>query len=550
MKIICKEINDYLKWCYDNPGKINKKRWMLIHNIVEPTLEREDIYFDKNTYKKCISYCEKWYYRLIPYQKFLYSFFFMYKNDIPIFRTFVYEMGRGNGKDGLIAPLLNFLQTPLYNVANYNIDIVATSEEQSKGTFEPIHEMLVYNEDRFKDKFYVSEKKIMNYETHSILKYNTSNAKTKDGKKTGLLVFNEYHAYDDYKQINVFNSGLGKVKHSRTIIITTQGYVRGGPLDELLDICDYVLSGESNELGYFPFLCELDDISEVDDPEKWIKANPSIEYFPILKKEIETQYLEQKKIPSRRAEFVTKRMNLATRNEAQCVTSWDNIKATNQEIPNLKGRMCIGGLDYADVQDFCACILLFKKDGKRYIKHHTFICSKSSHLPLIKFDLNLAREKGLITMLDTPTIDPSVIVNWFVEQSKSYTIKKIALDTFRYNLVKEEFEKYGFYPISKENPDGQLALVRNGGITHNKIATTVDDIFANHTIVYGDDPMMRWYTNNTGVKVDGKGNKTYFKIEYQSRKNDGFMALIHALSIDNELPNEDITAISIDSFGF
>lgn len=35
----------------------------------------------------------------------------------------------------------------------------------------------------------------------------------KDGKRTGCLVLNEIHAYENYDQINVFESSFGKVKH-------------------------------------------------------------------------------------------------------------------------------------------------------------------------------------------------------------------------------------------------------------------------------------------------------------------------------------------------
>ena len=56
--------------------------------------------------------------------------------------------------------------------------------------------------------------------------------KTKDGKQTGMIIFNELHAYEDYKQLNVFRSGLGKIIHARKVTITTNGTVREGPLDE------------------------------------------------------------------------------------------------------------------------------------------------------------------------------------------------------------------------------------------------------------------------------------------------------------------------------
>lgn len=544
-KIIIKEVEEYLKWCYDNPNKINKKRWLLINNIVEPLLERDDVFFDEERYYKCINYCEKNYYQLMPYQKFLYAFVFMFKykdvpfeKNVPIFFKFIYEMGRGNGKDGLIAPLMNFLQTPMYGIPNYNIDIVATNEDQSKDTFLVVHDMMKNDINKFKKLFYISLEQIMNLKTKARLRYNTSNAKTKDGKKIGAIVFNEYHAYEDYDQISVFESAGGKIPHFRIFIITTQGNVRGGPLDDELNYCDSVLNGENNDLGYFPFLCELDNEEEVDNEEMWIKANPSIEYMENLRTVIKNQYIEMQQRPQKRFEFLTKRMNIPSRDETTCVTTWENILATNQEIPDLTGMNCLGGLDYADVQDFCGVGLYFKKDKKKYWLHHTFICSASPHLKLIKFDINMAIEKGLATMINANTISPEFVVNWFVEMGKKYNILKISMDTFRYNLLKSEFEKYGFYARDKEHPDGKIILVRNGAVTHNRVFPLIDDAFANHTLVYGDDMMMRWYTNNTAVKVDGKGNKTYEKIEYQTRKNDGFMALVHVMSIDDELPNE------------
>ncbi len=42
------------------------------------------------------------------------------------------------------------------------------------------------------------------------MKYNTSNAKTKDGKLAACLVSNEIHAYENYDQINVFESSSEK----------------------------------------------------------------------------------------------------------------------------------------------------------------------------------------------------------------------------------------------------------------------------------------------------------------------------------------------------
>ena len=71
--INCKEIEEYLRYVEDNPKKINRERSLLIKNIVLPTLRRNDVFFDEKTYQNCLKYCEKHYYKLFPYQKFIYA---------------------------------------------------------------------------------------------------------------------------------------------------------------------------------------------------------------------------------------------------------------------------------------------------------------------------------------------------------------------------------------------------------------------------------------------------------------------------------------------
>ena len=442
--IKCKEIDDYLEYVKKHPGWINKKRRLLIKNIVMPTLKRDDVFFDEKTYQNCLKYCEKHYYPLFPYQKFVYAFVFMYKDDMPIFPKLFIMMGRGNGKDGFMVPLLNFLQTPLYGVRNYHIEIIANSEGQAKDTFKVAYDAM--DEPKMKGKFKVTKEIIINVATKSELKYNTSQAKTKDGKRPGCLLFNEIHAYENYDQINVHESGLGKVKHPRVIIITTNGYVREGPLDEILTLMMKILETGENPLGYFPFICEIDDIKEVDDIETWHKANPSMEYMPILANQILHDYLEMQQLPSKRAEFLTKRMNLPARNEEQTVTSWDNIlRACYDDIehkiprrtPPLKGKVAIIGIDYADIRDFASAGVLVWDSGEYIWRQHTWICAESPFLNSIKFPIEQnygLPEFGDYEVVSGPVIPILDIVKWCVERTMEYIVVKITMDTYRYTL--------------------------------------------------------------------------------------------------------------------
>lgn len=537
--IVCQEIAEYLKYAEDNSERINKERKLLIKKIVLPTLRRNDVFFDDKTYKNCLKYCEKHYYKLFPYQKFIYAFAFMYKDDIPIFPKFLIMMGRGNGKDGFIVPLVNFFQTPLYGVKNYHIEIVANSEKQNKDTFKVAYDAMSSQE--MKGKFKVTKELITNVATGSELKYNTSNAGTKDGKRPGCLVINEMHAYENYDQINVFESSLGKVKHPREFIITTNGYVREGPLDELLVLMGKILESGENPLGYFPFICKLDDVSEIDNRVAWYKANPSMEYMPILANQILHDYLEMHELPSKKPEVLTKRFNLPARNEEQTVASWENIlrccytdieKKTPRETLDTKGKMAILAIDYADIRDFASAGILTEENGEYIWRQHTWICENSPFLDSIKFPVkkNIGmKEFEDYEIVVGPVIQPEDIVKWCIDKMSEYIVVKITMDTYRYQLIKQIFESYGIQEETKQNPYGQLKLIRRIASVCGIIAPDIEKLFAEGKINFGQSAIMRWYTNNTDVTTDKYGNKQFGKVEPKLRKNDGFMAFVAAM---------------------
>jgi phage terminase large subunit-like protein len=231
-------------------------------------------------------------------------------------------------------------------------------------------------------------------------------------------------------------------------------------------------------------------------------------------------------------EFLTKRMNFPAEDNFTVVAPWPKIeKAASKDRPipfeKLKGLSCIGAIDYAHVNDFVSCGLLFKYNGLRYWIEHTFVCHKALEMESrhIKFPVKEMEKKGLITIIQRDSIKASDISAWFLEQGKKYNIKGIFADSYRYSFLEDEFKKHGL----------PLGTVRSGPATHSKVHPLVESMFAEETIVMGYNPTMRWYINNTYTETDGKGNVTYHKIEPKTRKTDGFFALVHALTQDGDL---------------
>lgn len=549
--IDCKEIDEYIEYVESHPDEVNNLRKLLIKNIVIPTLSDETVFFDEDTYRKCLTYCEKNYHPLFPFQKFIFAFVFMYRNDFPLFTTFIIMEGRGNGKDGMMMPLMNFLQTPLYGVKNYHIDIVANCESQAKDSFNVVYEMLDNNWSKFKGKFYKSKELIKNNKTNAELRFNTNNAKTKDGKKSGAVLFNEYHSYETDDQVNVFSSQLGKIKHARKFIITTQGYVRDGVLDKLLDVCIGILKTGDNELNYFPFLCTLDDAKEVDDPSKWIKPNPSLPFMPILKKQIHDDYVEMKELPSKRPEFMTKRMNMPDRDDEVTVASWNDIlhttyddieSKTPRSTPDLSNRSCVIGIDYADIRDFASAGCLFKVDGEYIWRQKTWVCANSPFFKSIKFPFDQYGQDEFndFEIVMDNSLSVHDICEWCIEQMTDYSVQKIVMDTYRFGLFRECFEQMGLDIETYKNPYGMVRMIRHLNSINTLTAPIVEKAFAEHMINFGSSAIMRWYTNNTCVTMNKYGNKTYGKVEPKLRKNDGFMAFVVAMSAESLLDEQTL----------
>ena len=516
-------------------------------DYIEDKLDHPDVIIRADMIEKAVELIERYFeITLLNWQLFILALVHCYyhSTDMVVFDEFLIMMGRGNGKNGFISPIAWYLTTHYHGVKGYNIDIIANSEDQAETSFKDVYNVLERTWKKSKKFFYKTKQQIINLRTNSYIKYNTSNAKTKDGKRTACLIFDEIHEYEDWEMIKVFTSGFGKKKHSRTFYITTNGYVRGGVLDEQLDLAKRVLSGEIKDLGFLPLLYKLDDKEEVNDPANWVKANPSLPYFPLLQKELEKVFVKMKYQAHLAIDFMTKRMNMPAQDNFIVVAPWEKILATNQPIPydELQGLQCLGALDYARTTDFASCGLLFKYQGKRYWIEHTFVC----HLALkvesrpIKFPVQEMVDRGLITIINRPNISAADIAGWFLEQAKNYHIIDIACDSYRASLLESEFTQKGL----------PLTEVRSGPITHAKVAPLIEQIFAEETLVFGDNPTMRWYTNNVCQEMDKKGNITYLKIEPKTRKTDGFFALLHALSKDAELeePQEDVLSLDVYTY--
>ena len=529
---IPKQIQAYIDIVEQEKVKTCKEQKQLVA-LVKRTFETEELIYDEEQIEKYLSYQKYFPFRLFDWEIFcfvLHCCIFTTTNE-PRWDVLFVLGGRGLGKNGYLGYEDFCLITETNGIYQYDIDICANSEDQAKTTFDDIYNILENPKwtNKLKKHFRWTKTEIENLKTHSKIKFRTNNPKGKDGLRSGKVDFDEPHAYENWENINVFTTGLGKKRHPRRTYVSTNGDVREGPLDQLIDKGKKILNGEIPDNGFLPFLCWLDEEKEVHDESNWEKANPSLPWLPTLRKQMRGEYADYLLDPVINHAFMTKRMNRPQGRKDTEVASWENILKTNGEIPDLSNQTCVCGIDFTKTTDFASVFLLFKKEEHYYGIHHSWFCNRSADKARIKIPLNEMVERGLLTIVDDVEIDPDLIANWIQEKKGLYNIQKIATDSYRYTILAKALRKIGFDATNKE-----VKLVRPSDVMY--VQQKINSVFVSNKLTVGDDPLFRWAVNNTKLVPAPNNNFKYEKIEPKSRKNDMFMAFVHAMTLEDELP--------------
>ncbi|RGD86912.1 terminase TerL endonuclease subunit [Thomasclavelia ramosa] len=536
-------VERYFDFMDDHCEKFCEDQWALRKLIIR-TFENDDIYVDvkqAESYFGLSKYFD--FERMFEWQEFvlgLHLCTYWRNSGLPRWPDALILMGRGNGKDGTISLESLSLISPYNTVNEYDVDICANNEMQAKRPAKDIVRAFERNRKKMLRFFHWTQESIRGLKRNSFIHGHTNNAKGKDGLRSGCVIFNEYHAYENYDNINVFTTGLGKKKHPRRTIYSTNGNVVDGPLDELIKKCEEILYEDKPDDGLLPFICRLNSKNDVHDERNWYMANPSLFYMPNLLNEIRKEYREWKENPARLPDFMTKRMNIRESNSELAVTSWENLEKTNKRYDGkLQGRECIAGIDFSKTTDWASVNLHFKEEDKRIDLNKAWICMNNPEISRLKCPYMDWAEKGHVELIDDVEIRPKIIVEYIREKGRIYRIKAICLDDYRYEILRDCLEEIG-YSIERKN----IILIRPRHIM--KIYPIIDRCFANQYFYWGEQPHLRWATNNTKLvrtkkstlAIDGEldmGNFLFGKIEPKSRKTDPFMALVHSMCGEDKL---------------
>ncbi len=523
-------IQDYIDLVRSGKYPVCEEQHLLI-DLAEKEFASGRIYIDEEQLEKYMSYQKYFPYDLFPWESFcfaLHNCTYMQDSGQLRWPMLMIYIGRGGGKNGYLAFEDFCLLTSTNGIPKYHIDIFAMSEKQAKASWQDVYDVLEKHEKKMKKHFRWTKELIVNTDTGSEFAFNTSSPKTKDGFRPGKVDFDEVHAYENTKLMDVATTGLGKVPRPRRTYISTDGLVRGGVLDDLKAKMRQILHGEKKDNGWLPFFCHVENEEEISNPDMWYKANPSLQYLPHLLYEIQMEFSDYLDDPIGNISFSVKRMNFPPKAAEGNITTWENVEATNQLIDydTLRGRPCFAGVDYMSTTDFLSAGLLFiHENGSRDWVTHTWICKQSRDLPKIKAPIEQWEAMGLVTIVDAPEIPADLPACWLrmKESELGANIVGVGIDQYRYQMMRNALETQRFIWDKK---CGNIHLLRPSN--EMQVAPIITSNFVNQVYAFGDNPLMRWAIWNSKMEVSKAGNITYGKIEPHSRKTDPFKALVAA----------------------
>ena len=444
------------------------------------------------------------------------------------FKRALLLIARKNGKSETCSGLGN----AEFIVGNEGSDLVCSSNdnEQASIVYDAIDLMRqLYDPEDLDTKR--NQRFIMNKGTNTKVFKLSDRTRNKEGRNIDWAILDEAHELKDNTIAKSIEQSQSIKDNPKFIIITTEGFVIDGFLDDELKTARKIINGEDDSIStlrYLPWLYTQDSEQEVfQHARSWYKSNPSLD---VIKKR---SYLEEqvdlaKKSKADRIFVLSKDFNYK-QNSAQ---SWLNIEDYTYEatydIESMRGGFCIGEVDLAETTDLCCAKALVMKPGDpvKYILTKYFI--PESKLEVDNDDHNAGAkykewvDGGYIQVCEGNDLDLTIVADWFYKLVKEYgiTLYKCGYDQKFAKDFLRQMEEYGW---SKKYEDVEMIL--QNAQTLNNAILLVESELKKRLINYNENPVDRWCFKNSCLKVNELRQALVIKTD-NAHKIDGTVTLV------------------------
>lgn len=366
-----------------------------------------------------------------------------------------------------------------------------------------------------------TKKGIENFLTGSLLEIRPMSIDKLQGLRCKIATVDEWLSGDIREDvIGAIEQGASKLDDYLIVATSSEGTVRNGAGDTIKMELMSILKGDYYNPHVSIWWYKLDDVKEVADPSKWIKANPNIGRtvsYEVYQLDVE----RAEKAPAARNDILAKRFGIP-------MEGYTYFFTYEETLPHRKrvfwGMPCALGADMSQGDDFCAFTFLFPlPHGGFGVKARSYITSLTlNKLPAatrLKYE-EFLQEGSLIVMEGTVLdIERDVYddLDSFIQQA-GYDVRAFGYDPYNAReFVNRWTSENGQFGIEKVIQGAKTESVPLGELK----------ILAEQKALEFDESIMQFTMGNCIVMEDTNGNRKLLK-RRREEKIDNVSALMDA----------------------
>lgn len=371
-----------------------------------------------------------------------------------------------------------------------------------------------------------TKKGIQNFLTGSLLEVRPMSIDKLQGLRVKIATVDEWLSGDIREDvIGALEQGAAKEQSGGSnddyliVAISSEGTVRNGSGDTIKMELMKILKGEYKAPHTSIWWYKLDSIDEVNDPDKWIKANPNLGKTVTY----ETYQLDVERAennPAVRNDILAKRFGIPMEGYTYYFTYEETLPHRRREYWQMP---CSMGADLSQGDDFCSFTFLFPlSNGAFGIKTRNYISELTlSKLPTaMRIKYNEFMKEGSLIVMPGNILDMMQVyedLDNFIAEAE-YDVRCLGYDPYNARDFVERWER--------ENGPFGIEKVIQGAKTESVPLGELKKLSEERMLIF-DEALMSFTMGNCIAIEDTNGNRKLLKRRHEA-KIDAVAAMMDA----------------------
>lgn len=361
-----------------------------------------------------------------------------------------------------------------------------------------------------------TKKGIQNFLTGSLLEVRPMSIDKLQGLRVKVATVDEWLSGDIREDVvgaleqgAAKEQGGGKNDDYLIVAISSEGTVRNGSGDTIKMELMRILKGEYKDIHTSIWWYKLDSIDEVNDPSKWLKANPNLDKT-VTYETYQSAVERAEHNPAERNDILAKRFGIPMEGYTYFFTYEETLPHRRKDYWQMP---CALGGDLSQGDDFCAFTFMFPlRDEAFGIKTRNYITELTlKKLPLAmrnKYE-EFIKEGSLIVMPGT-VLDMMQVYedldNHIAE--REYDVRCFGYDPYNAKDFVERWER--------ENGPFGIEKVIQGRKTESVPLGELKKLAEERLLLFDED-IMEFAMGNCVTMEDTNGNRQLLKKRYEAK---------------------------------